>query len=107
MQNISDAMNLTVLLVTPVVTLLKGGIAGYAFWQKLLVLMVLFTLVCFVIYQLLLRRLMSPERWDIPYEECVRQMGRMTLLSYIITVGTAISVFIYPILDLMLSSTSA
>lgn len=100
-QNTSNAVNLGCLLVTPVLTLLKGS-ATYAPWQKILFAVILLTIACFVVYLLLFRRVLAPEKWDMPYEECLRRMARLTILSYVVSVGAAVSAFVFPTLSLMM-----
>ena len=99
-QNGSTVINLLALLVAPALALISGE--GPAIWQKITLGIVLATLVCYVVYLRLSRHVMAPEKWDMPYEECLRRAAGLTVLEAVVLVGTAISAVVYPILTALL-----
>lgn len=99
-QNGSTVMNLVALLVAPVMALISGESA--AAWQEIALGIVLVTLGLYVVYLLLSRHVLTPERWDMSYEECLRRAVGLTVLQSIMIVGAAASAVVYPILTALL-----
>ena len=62
----------------------------------------LLTGTCALLYYVLFRRILAPEKWDMPYEECLRRATRLTVLNYAMTTMAALAAVLYPILKLLL-----
>lgn len=99
-QNGSTAINLVALLVAPVLALVSGD--GPVIWQKIALGFVLVTLGFYVVYLRLSRHVLTPEKWDMSYEECLRRAAGLAALRLIIIVGTVVSAVVYPILTALL-----
>ena len=99
-QNGSTVINLVALLVAPVLALVSGD--GAVIWQKITLGIVLATLVCYVVYLRLSRHVLTPEKWDMSYEECLRRAAGLAVLRSTIIVGAAVSAVVYPILTALL-----
>lgn len=99
-----DAINMGLLLVAPLLLLLRNlnGFSAWAVWEKVLMGLALLAGMCALLYYVLFRRILAPEKWDMPYEECLRRATRLTVLNYAMTTMAALAAVLYPILKLLL-----
>lgn len=99
-----DAINMGLLLVAPLLLLLRNlnGFSAWAVWEKVLMGLALLAGMCTLLYYVLFRRILAPEKWDMPYEECLRRATRLTVLNYAMTTMAALAAVLYPILKLLL-----
>ena len=99
-----DAINMGLLLVAPLLLLLRNlnGFSAWAVWEKVLMGLALLAGMCALLYYVLFRRILAPEKWDMPYEECLRRATRLTVLNYAMTTMAIIAAVVYPILKLLL-----
>ena len=100
----TNAVNMGLLVVAPLLLLLcdLDGFAAWAVWAKVLMGLALLTGICALLYYVLFRRILAPEKWDMPYEECLRRATRLTVLNYAMTTMAALAAVLYPILKLLL-----
>lgn len=99
-----DAINMGLLLVAPLLLLLRNlnGFSAWAVWEKVLMGLALLAGMCALLYYVLFHRILAPEKWDMPYEECLRRATRLTVLNYAMTTMAALAAVLYPILKLLL-----
>lgn len=100
----TDAVNMGLLLIAPLLLLLRNldGSSAWAIWEKVLMGLALLAGMCALLYYVLFRRILAPEKWDMPYEKCLSRATRLTVLHYAMTVMAAIAAVLYPILRLLL-----
>lgn len=100
----TNAVNMGLLVVAPLLLLLcdLDGFAAWAVWEKVLMGLALLTGTCALLYYVLFRRILAAEKWDMPYEECLRRATRLTVLNYAMTTMAALAAVLYPILKLLL-----
>ena len=94
------ARNLALLMVLPIVVLIRE-IVAYNFWLKCAAALLLL----WVIYRILLlvrRRIFSEENLNLPYEQYLRQVGRIMAVNNVVEMAATIIVIVYPIVALLL-----